>query len=150
MSTLSVCERPVFRLPPYLYIYDFEYKERVQYVSNYKLLNLLWFEYDICMYLKYVHFGQSCVLAYTTLFYICIYDIYYLRILHRYNNKYCSLVREKTFLPRLKRNAHFARINCSNCLFSVFSLPHVGFLSIWPLISNIVNHLLNELHQTLY
>lgn len=60
----------------------------------------------------------------------------------------CSLVRGKTLLPRLKRNAHFARINCSNCLFSVFSLPRVGYVSIWPLISNIVNHLLNELYQT--
>lgn len=144
MSTLSVWERPVFRLPPCIYLWFWIQRKRsecLQLQSVKSIMVRVWY-----MYFKYVHFEQSCVLAYTTLFYICIYDIYY-SIDTTIN---CSLVCGKTLLPRLKRNAHFACINCSNCPFSDFSLPHVGYLSIWPLISNIVNHLLNELYQTLY
>lgn len=111
-----------------VYNYDFEYKESVQNVSSYNMLNLLWFEYDICISNMYILNNLSSWLIQHYFIFVfmkfitCVYSIDI--TINR------SLVRGKTLLPRLKRNAHFACINCSNCLFSVFSLPHVGYLSI--------------------
>lgn len=110
-----------------VYIYDFEVS--VQYVSSYNLLNLLWFKYDICIWNMYIlkNLTSRLIQHYFIVFMKFITCLYSIDITIN-----CSLVPGKTLLPRLKRNAHFDRINSSNCLFSVFSLPHVGYLSIWP------------------